>query len=87
MVRIDTPLSWPLMPCLPVTRIGGDPIYCDDDAGIVGCRADLTVVPVVFVVNLADVGGRSLADLWADGSVRRETYPDVAALARHWQPD
>jgi hypothetical protein len=77
----------PLVPALPVVRKGGDPIRRPEDLGLVGCRPDLMVIPIVFLTNVLDVAGRSLASLYDDPAVRRECYADLAALAREWQPD
>jgi hypothetical protein len=73
---------------LPVVRIGGDPIHDANDHGILSAnRATCQPEPVVFVCNLADVEGRSLASLFDDPTIRRETFDDMAALAEVWQPD
>ena len=88
MVDLNLPLSWPLFPVLPVVRLGGDPVPNPRDCGIVGAvRATARPVPVVFVCNLCDVGGRTLADLHDDPAVPREVYPDMGALAKVWRPD
>ncbi len=87
MINPRNALSWPLFPVLPLRRKGADP---RDAAalGFIGCtRPALHVVSVVFVANLCDVGGRSLANLWDDQRIRKEEYDDLERLLESWEVD
>jgi hypothetical protein len=81
------PLSWPLFPILPLRRKGASP-FEPGNLGFFGCRRQgLQVVPVVFVANLCDAAGRSLAELYDDARIRKEAFGSLDELLSSWDVD
>ncbi len=77
----NDPGRWPHRWVLPVTRIGGDPIYNPQDCGLV-THAHGVVRPVVYIANLFDVSGpESLA------RAPKEEYGDLDTLFQQWRVD
>lgn len=85
---IRHPECWPHVWVLPVTRRGGDPVWDDDDLGVVVTELPSGaggVRPVVYLCNLWDAF--SHAALGDPGRVRKKEYADLDALCAEWEAD
>lgn len=77
----ESPALWPYKWFLPVSRIGGDGFWNDDDLGLI-THDNGVIRPVVYVGNMLDV--KSKQDL---ETLPKEEFDSAEAIFEKWRVD